>query len=174
MTLTILIAVIGFVAAIITGLVSWAVARRRNSGNIDTSDAASLWTESTQMRKDLRNEVDGLRKELKEAGMKFDAAVLQINGLLREIAFANTAIANAREETRTAREETAQLRAVINDVHAEVKTYNALTMGVLADNQESRRIMAIPPELRTPGETEHLNTVGVKEVHNRDGGKELT
>ena len=51
-------------AAIATALVSYLIARRNNSGTIDTSDAATLWAESQAMRKELRDEVVSLRTEL--------------------------------------------------------------------------------------------------------------
>lgn len=169
MTITIMIAVIGFVTAIVTGLVSWAVAKRRNSGNIATSDAASLWTESTQMRKDLRSEVESLRTELREAGIKLDAAIARATDLLQEVTLSNAATAAAREETAAAREETRiaraetqALREEIQSIHEEVRTGNALTMGAMADNQESRRILAIPVAERTADEHEHLETLGIQ------------
>lgn len=152
---SIILGAIGFVTATVTGLVSWAVARRRSSGTIATSDAASLWTESTQMRQDLRREVEGLRRELRETVDKLDAAIAQL-------VIANEAAAAAREETRIARDETAALREEIKNIHDEVRTSNALTMGAMADNQESRRILAIPTEQRTDAEVEHLETAGIQ------------
>lgn len=55
---------VGAAAAVITGLVSYLIVRRTNSGNIDTSDAAVLWAESQAMRKELRDEVVSLRTEV--------------------------------------------------------------------------------------------------------------
>ncbi|HEV8177408.1 MAG TPA: hypothetical protein VGP44_06920, partial [Gemmatimonadales bacterium] len=42
----------------------------------------------------------------------------------------------------------------------EVKTANALTIGALADNIESRRILDIPEADRTEVEKEHLASAG--------------
>lgn len=60
----------GAAAALITAFVSYLIARRTNSGSVDTSDAAVLWAESQAMRKELRDEVVSLRTEL--TGVKRD------------------------------------------------------------------------------------------------------
>jgi peptidoglycan hydrolase CwlO-like protein len=72
-TPTIVAASLTVVAAALATLGTYMVARRRTSGQIATSDAATLWKESQQMRKELRDEVLvlrvevlGLRTEIKE------------------------------------------------------------------------------------------------------------
>jgi len=55
---------IGFVATIASSVVTYKIARRKTSGSIDTSDAATLWSESKAMRKELRDEVIALRSEV--------------------------------------------------------------------------------------------------------------
>lgn len=107
------------------------------------------------MRENLAQQVVGLRIQLTESSD-------QIKDLLHEIAVSNAATANAREETRRSREETSQLRAAIEGVHREIKTGNALSLAVLADNAESRRIQEIPEADRTDVENEHLNTLGIQ------------
>lgn len=149
----IIVAIIAATVAVGGPLVTWRIAKRQHSGAINTSDAVQLWTESATMRSDLRTEIVGLRAQLVEASKN-------ITNLLAQIATSNAATASAREETRQSRLETAQLRLDILSVHAEVKTGNALTMGALADNAESRRISRIPRDRRTDSENEHINTVG--------------
>lgn len=55
---------LGFVATIASSVVTYRIAKRKTSGSIDTSDAATLWSESKAMRKELRDEVILLRDEV--------------------------------------------------------------------------------------------------------------
>ncbi len=50
----------------------------------------------------------------------------------------------------------------INDVHKEVKTSNALKLGELADDAETRRVEQITPEHRTDAEQVHIETIPPK------------
>lgn len=54
------------VALISSGGTYWVV-RRTKSGRIDTTEAATLWKESNDMRKELRDEVVDLKEQLTEA-----------------------------------------------------------------------------------------------------------
>lgn len=143
-------------AAAVTGYVTWLVASRAKSGKIDTSEAATLWQEGTTMRKELRDEVTSLKTQL-------TAAITAITDLNREIKASRAETERSREETRKSRAETRRLMAQIEELHGEVKTSNALTMGALADNQETRRILLLPKEERTPVEFEHLASVGERQ-----------
>lgn len=158
------------IVAAISGLVTWKVAKRSASGAIDTSEASTLWDEGTTMRQELRVEVVGLRAQLAEA-------ISAVTALNREITHSRQETEAAREETRKSRAETRLLMAQIESLHAEtkgvleevktnteetknvleeVKTSNALSIGALADNTESRRILDIPAGKRTVQENEHL------------------
>lgn len=53
-----------FLGSLVTGGVTWLIARRSKSGDIETSEASSLWDESKEMRKELREEANTLRAEL--------------------------------------------------------------------------------------------------------------
>ena len=173
------------IGAVITGLVAWKAAKRQNttdehqhSGTIDTSEAASLWQEGASLRDNLTQQVVtltstvvGLRVQLIDTSSQLTStsthlaeASTQITRLLHDLEASNVAADLAREETRRAREEISQLRGAIKDVHDEVKTGNALTMGALADNAESRRIALIPDAERTHAEHEHIDTVGIQTV----------
>lgn len=63
--LTILLALITGVGVPATALVTYLVARRQTSGQIATSDAATLWAESQAMRRELRTEVVDLRTRVR-------------------------------------------------------------------------------------------------------------
>lgn len=154
---TAVLAALGVVlAAVVTGLVTWAVARRAKSGKVNTTEAAKLWDEGTTMRQELRIQVSVLEK--------------QITALTANIVTLNQAIESARNETEAARYETRQSRAEtrvlmrqIDALHGEVKTNNTLTIAALADNQETRRILLVPKDERTPVEFQHLSTVNERQ-----------
>lgn len=56
--------IIMILGPIIAAVGAYAVAKRTTSGDIDTSDAATLWAESQAIRKELRDEVNSLREEV--------------------------------------------------------------------------------------------------------------
>jgi hypothetical protein len=150
-------------AAVITGFVAWKVAKRQNSGSIDTSEAASLWQESAAMRTNLADQLVAVRNQLTASADSNSRLIDSNSQLLREIGLSNAATAASREETRLSREESAALRVLLEKVHNEVKTANSLSLGALADNTESRRIADIPEADRTEGEKAHMDTVGIQE-----------
>lgn len=159
-------------AAAVTGFVAWTVAKRTTSGSIDTSEAATLWDEGTIMRKELREQVTTLRAESADLKTQLTIAVAAVTSLNDEIRRSRQETEAAREETRLSREETRKLMSQIESLHQEtkgvlietshvldeVKTSNALSIGALADNTESRRILEITPSERTSQENEHLAT----------------
>jgi hypothetical protein len=57
---------LGIVGAAITGLVTYLVARRDNSGQVDTTKADRLWTEGNVWRDELRADVDELKRSNRE------------------------------------------------------------------------------------------------------------
>lgn len=61
---TLIVASFSFLAAVIGAVATFMVAKRMNSGEIDTSDAAQLWLEGQAMRRDLRDEVVVLRDKV--------------------------------------------------------------------------------------------------------------
>lgn len=52
----------GVVAAVIASLLGWWTARRVTSGRIATSDASDLWQAATEIRRELRAEVERHRQ----------------------------------------------------------------------------------------------------------------
>lgn len=58
-----LVLLVGIIPAVLTALVTWAVAKRSRSGKVATTEAETLWAESQAMRLELRNEVAALRAE---------------------------------------------------------------------------------------------------------------
>ena len=73
---------VAIIAALAAPLFAYLAAARKLSGKIQTSEAASLWAEAGNLRKEYRDEVDRLRKELEECLDRI-AAVEDINRKLR-------------------------------------------------------------------------------------------
>jgi hypothetical protein len=178
-----LVALGGLLAAAVTGYVAWKVAKRKNSGSVDTSEAASLWKEGASLRDNLTQQVVtvtatavGLRVQLIDTSAQLTTTSSQlaeastsIGRLLHDLEASNAATAAAREETQRYRGELSLVRADIAKVHAAVEitnsaveTGNSLSLGGLADNAESRRIAEIPEVDRTDAERKHIDTVGIQ------------
>ena len=152
-------------AAVVSGFVAWRIAKRSTSGAIDTSEAATLWDEGTIMRQELRAEVANLKTQLIEA-------VAAITALNTDVSHSRQETESARRETQQSRAETVELMRQIAGLHAdtrhvlqdtkyvleEVKTSNALSIGALADNIETRRILDLPEADRTEMEKNHLTS----------------
>lgn len=67
--------------AAVTGVVTLLVARRSTSGSISTSDAATLWAESSSIRRELRERVAVLEAEntnLRERVQSLESEVLAL------------------------------------------------------------------------------------------------
>jgi len=150
---TIIIAAFAAITAVIGSIVTWRVARRHTSGEIDTSEAADLWAEGGKIRSELREELKETKAALREAAN----AVI---GLRDEIRLSRQETTDARNEALKLQVQLAGLVREVAELHLAIKTGNILTIGGLADNAESRRIMALPKEDRTESETEHLDTAG--------------
>lgn len=83
-----------FAGVLTSGLVTYLVARRNSSGNISTSDAASLWKESNDLRKEYRDRAELLEKRLEEVNTKLQAVMEEL-GTLK----ANSATMEAKIES---------------------------------------------------------------------------
>jgi len=172
MTTAILIALITAVTAVVGSFVTWKISKRNTSGAIDTSVAADLWAEGGKIRGELRTDLAETKQKLEDTNTALREAVAVVTALNDEIRL-------SREETRELKGQIAALTAQVTelhrsqvkalrnqsglkeqtaDLHNEVKTQNSLSLGGLADNAETRRILAIPPEARTRHEQAHLDT----------------
>lgn len=162
---SIIIVAITAVAAVIGSYVTWRIAKRNTSGAIDTSVAADLWAEGGKIRGELRT-------DLAETKVALNDAITAVKALNDELRLSRERTESALEESRLSRQETRELKTQITELTGqltelhqvqiaalqEVQTHNTLTIGGLADNIESRRIMDIPKNKRTDEEHEHLRT----------------
>lgn len=96
-----------FAGVIVSGIVTYFVARRNTSGNISTSDAASLWAESNKLRQEYRERAESLEKQLEAVNTKLQSVMdelgnLRINSanMIEKIAELKGIINQLRDENR--------------------------------------------------------------------------
>lgn len=78
----------GIICAAIGALGTYMAMKRKNSGLIETSEAASLWIESTAIRKELRDENTTLRervRNLEQDMSKRDEEIRKLNERITEL-----------------------------------------------------------------------------------------
>lgn len=99
--------VLVFAGVIVSGVVTYFVARRNTSGSISTSDAASLWEESNNLRKEYRERAETLEKRLEEVNNKLQEVLQQLADLkinsatmIQKITELKGIIAKLREENK--------------------------------------------------------------------------
>lgn len=97
-----------FLGVIVSSVVTYLIARRKNSGSISTSDAASLWEESNNLRREYRERAEELEKQLADVSNRLQIVMdelgkLRINhaSMLKKITeLKNMVIELRRENTR--------------------------------------------------------------------------
>ncbi len=72
-----------FAGVIVSGLVTYFIARRNTSGNINTSQAAELWAESNKLRAEYKERAEKLEKQLEDVNEQLSEVMKQL-GSLRE------------------------------------------------------------------------------------------
>lgn len=70
-----------FAGVVVSGLVTYIIARRNNSGSISTSDAASLWKESNTLRQEYRERAESLEKQLEAVNTKLQSVMDELGTL---------------------------------------------------------------------------------------------
>lgn len=96
-----------FAGVVVSGIVTYLIARRTSSGNISTSDAASLWKESNALRQEYRDRAEQLEEQLKAVNAKLQSVMdelgkLRLNSatMIEKIAELKSIIADLREENK--------------------------------------------------------------------------
>lgn len=105
-----IVGLIGAIAALVAALGTYLVARRKNSGDISSSDADALWREANQLRTIYREEAEQLRAEgvvirTEVTGLRQDIIVLR-----HETAELRKEAARWREESEKCHDELRLLR----------------------------------------------------------------
>lgn len=70
-----------FAGVVVSGGVTYLVARRSTSGSISTSDAASLWAESNALRAEYKDRAEKLEAQLEEVNSKLQAVMDEMTKL---------------------------------------------------------------------------------------------
>lgn len=70
---------------IVGAVVTYLAARRKTSGRVDTSDAATLWDEASKMRDAYREEAKLLREEIVALKVEIKLWMDEATGLRREV-----------------------------------------------------------------------------------------
>lgn len=76
---------IAAITGVTSGYATYQIAKHKNSGEIGTSDAAQLWTESNAMRKELRDELLANRKEIAESRIEIKTLRGEVSVLRSEV-----------------------------------------------------------------------------------------
>lgn len=70
-----------FAGVVVSGFATYLIARRNSSGNISTSDAASLWKESNQLRAEYKERAEKLEARLQEVNDQLSEVMTQLQGM---------------------------------------------------------------------------------------------
>lgn len=106
-----------FLGVLASSAVTYLIAKRNTSGSISTSDAASLWKESNDLRQEYRKRAEDLEKQLTEVNAKLQSVMDELGKL--------------RMNSATMIEKIAELKATINQLREENKRLLALKEGTL-------------------------------------------
>jgi predicted nuclease with TOPRIM domain len=123
-------------AAAITGLVTYKVAKRPKEGRVTTSEAETLWAQAQEMRTELRLEVTDCKQKLE----KLD----EENTRLREgLIHAEEKILGQRMEILTLREHVSQLKEDLHDALKAVADQHERTSELQGDVTAVKQEMSI-------------------------------
>jgi septal ring factor EnvC (AmiA/AmiB activator) len=101
-----------FAGVVVSGLVTYFIARRNSSGNINTSQAAELWAESNK-----------LRAEYKERAEKLEARLQDVNNQLSEVM---GQLSQLRTKDGVNEQRISELERIIKELRAENQRLLAL------------------------------------------------
>lgn len=100
-----------FAGVVVSGVVTYLIARRTSSGNISTSDAASLWKESNALRQEYRERAEQLEKRLTEVNDRLEAVMEELNTLRSSSAGMEAKIESLKKVIAELQEENKRLLA---------------------------------------------------------------
>lgn len=101
---------------IVSGLVTYFIARRNASGNISTSDAASLWKESNELRAEYKERAEKLEERLQEVNNQLSDVMAQLTQLKVNSVGMENKIKELQRVIQELREENQRLLALKRDV----------------------------------------------------------
>ncbi len=105
-----------FAGTVVGGLVTYAVARRNTSGNINTSQAAELWAESNKLRAEYKERAEKLEERLEEVNNQLSEVMAQLNNMKGSTLVMEGKIAELQRIIKELREENQRLLALKRDI----------------------------------------------------------
>lgn len=105
-----------FAGTVVGGLVTYFVARRNTSGNINTSQAAELWAESNKLRAEYKERAEKLEARLEEVNNQLSEVMSQLNNLKGSNIEMESQIKELQRVITSLREENQRLLALKRDV----------------------------------------------------------
>ena len=73
--------ILTIIAPIITATGAYMIAKRKTSGSISTSEAATLWKESNELRQEYRKRAEQLEERLEEVNKKLQSVMEELGKL---------------------------------------------------------------------------------------------
>lgn len=118
--MTATVALVSLLGVAITALTSYIIGSRRLSGRIATSEASSLWAESSSIREYLAQQLDADRRRITDLEARIasaeasNVALARENlDLIRKLTAAEATIGELRDELADLRRENQSLRSTI-------------------------------------------------------------
>jgi peptidoglycan hydrolase CwlO-like protein len=108
--------VLVFAGVVVSGLVTYFIARRNNSGNISTSDAASLWKESNDLRAEYKARAEKLEERLQEVNNQLSEVMSQLQAMKGNNMVMEGKIQELQRIIKELREENQRLLALKRDI----------------------------------------------------------
>lgn len=105
-----------FAGVVVSGLVTYAVARRNTSGNINTSQAAELWAESNKLRAEYKERAEKLEARLEEVNNQLSTVMTQLQDMKGKGVVMEGKILELQRIIKELREENQRLLALKRDI----------------------------------------------------------
>ncbi len=104
------------VTAVVSGSVTYFVARRNTSGSIDTSQAAELWAESNKLRAEYKERAEKLEARLEEVNDQLTTVMSQLADLKTSSVLQDSKIEELQRIIKELRAENQRLLALKRDI----------------------------------------------------------
>lgn len=116
MNTEVIVAAIVFAGGALTVLVNYLLGKRTNSGTVSTSDAASLWKESNELRAEYKQRAEKLEARLEEVNNQLSEVMSQLNQLKGSNIEMESQIKELQRVIAELREENQRLLALKRDL----------------------------------------------------------
>lgn len=105
-----------FAGVIVSGGGTYLVARRNTSGSVSTSDAASLWKESNDLRQEYKDRAEKLEERLEEVNTQLTEVMAQLTELKGNSVIMESKIKELQRIIAELREENQRLLSLKKDI----------------------------------------------------------